>query len=75
MTVLGFHASHEQVHPAAFLEAVQHAEQVGFTAAMCSDHFSPWSVQQGHSAFPWSWLDVFGEQVLPQLDVTVKAAA
>ncbi len=56
MTVLGFHASHEQVHPAALLEAVQHAEQVGFTAALCSDHFSPWSVWQGHSAFAWSWL-------------------
>ncbi len=56
MTVFGFHASHEQVHPGALLEAVQHAEQVGFTAAMCSDHFSPWSERQAHSAFAWSWL-------------------
>jgi len=23
---------------------------------MCSDHFSPWSQRQGHSAFAWSWL-------------------
>jgi G6PDH family F420-dependent oxidoreductase len=23
---------------------------------MCSDHFSPWSERQGHSAFAWSWL-------------------
>ncbi|MBA3628021.1 MAG: LLM class flavin-dependent oxidoreductase [Chloroflexi bacterium] len=23
---------------------------------MCSDHFHPWSEQQGHSAFAWSWL-------------------
>jgi probable non-F420 flavinoid oxidoreductase len=56
MTVLGFHASHEQVHPRALLEAVQAAEEAGFTAAMCSDHFSPWSERQGHSAFAWSWL-------------------
>ena len=56
MTVIGFHASHEQVHPSALLEAVSLAEQVGFTAAMCSDHFSPWSERQGHSAFAWSWL-------------------
>ncbi|CAN5122306.1 TIGR03885 family FMN-dependent LLM class oxidoreductase [soil metagenome] len=56
MTVFGFHASHEQVHPVALLEAVQHAEQVGFTAAMCSDHFSPWSERQGHSGFAWAWL-------------------
>ncbi len=56
MTAIGFHASHEQVHPSRLLEAAQLAEQVGFTAAMCSDHFSPWSERQGHSAFAWSWL-------------------
>ena len=56
MTVIGFHASHEQVHPAALLDAVRHAEEAGFTAAMCSDHFSPWSERQGHSGFAWSWL-------------------
>jgi probable non-F420 flavinoid oxidoreductase len=56
MPVLGFHNSHEQIHPARLLEAVQHAEQVGFTAAMCSDHLEPWSERQGHSGFAWSWL-------------------
>ena len=56
MTVIGFHASHEQVHPTALLEAVQLAESVGFTAAMCSDHLAPWSERQGQSAFAWSWL-------------------
>ncbi len=56
MTVVGFHASHEQVHPRALLEAVRRAEEVGFTAAMCSDHLSPWSERQGQSAFAWSWL-------------------
>ncbi|MDG4801772.1 TIGR03885 family FMN-dependent LLM class oxidoreductase [Micromonospora sp. WMMD980] len=56
MTAFGFHASHEQIHPAALLEAVVHAERVGFDAAMCSDHFSPWSERQGQSAFAWSWL-------------------
>src|SRR4051795_10863738 len=56
MTVIGFHNSHEQVHPADLLRAVQHAEEVGFTAAMCSDHFAPWNQRQGHSGFAWSWL-------------------
>lgn len=56
MPVLGFHASHEQIHPSVLLAAVQQAEQVGFTAAMCSDHITPWSEQQGQSAFAWSWL-------------------
>jgi probable non-F420 flavinoid oxidoreductase len=56
MTVIGFHASHEQIHPAQLLRDVQHAEDAGFTAAMCSDHFAPWSERQGHSGFAWSWL-------------------
>ena len=56
MPVLGLHCSHEQVHPRALLAAVQQAEAAGFDAAMSSDHFSPWSSRQGHSAFAWSWL-------------------
>jgi probable non-F420 flavinoid oxidoreductase len=56
VTVIGFHASHEQVHPAELLRAVVAAEDAGFAAAMSSDHFSPWSVRQGHSGFAWSWL-------------------
>lgn len=56
MTVIGFHASHEQIGPAQLLKDVQLAEQAGFQAAMCSDHFEPWSERQGHSGFAWSWL-------------------
>lgn len=56
MTVIGVHASHEQVHPSRLLAAVRRAEEVGFDAAMSSDHFSPWSARQGQSGFAWSWL-------------------
>jgi probable non-F420 flavinoid oxidoreductase len=56
MPVIGFHASHEQIHPAQLLTDVCHAEQAGFTAAMSSDHFVPWSSRQGHSGFAWAWL-------------------
>ena len=56
MTVVGIHCSHEQIHPTALLEGARAAEDAGFTAAMCSDHFSPWSTRQGQSAFAWSWL-------------------
>src|ERR671911_74526 len=56
MPVIGFHNSHEQVHPAELLKAVQHAEEVGFTGAMSSDHFSPWSARQGQSGFGWAFL-------------------
>jgi probable non-F420 flavinoid oxidoreductase len=56
MTVIGFHASHEQIHPARLLRDVQAAEAAGFDAAMCSDHFGPWSERQGQSGYAWSWL-------------------
>src|SRR3954471_14493667 len=56
MPVIGFHNSHEQIHPAELLTAVQHAEEVGFTAAMCSDHIAPWNPNQEHSGFAWSFL-------------------
>jgi probable non-F420 flavinoid oxidoreductase len=56
MTQYGFHASHEQIAPGQLLADVQRAEQAGFDLAMCSDHFSPWSRRQGHSAFAWAWL-------------------
>ncbi len=56
MTEIGFHCSHEQVHPAQLLKDVRAAQEAGFTAAMSSDHFSPWSRRQGQSGFAWSWL-------------------
>ncbi|MGI5274387.1 TIGR03885 family FMN-dependent LLM class oxidoreductase [Nonomuraea sp. CA-218870] len=56
MARFGFHASHEQLAPSALLEAVRQAEEAGFAAAMCSDHFAPWSHAQGHSGYAWSWL-------------------
>jgi len=56
VTLIGYHCSHEQVPPDELLRAVQAAEAAGFDAAMCSDHFAPWGVRQGHSGFAWSWL-------------------
>jgi len=56
MTRWGFHASHEQISPRQLLLDVQHAERAGFQMAMCSDHFAPWSMRQGHCGYTWSWL-------------------
>ena len=56
MTRWGLHASHEQISPRQLLLDVQHAERAGFQMAMCSDHFAPWSMRQGHSGYTWSWL-------------------
>ena len=54
--IIGFHASHEQVRPDRLLRLVEAAEAAGFDAGMCSDHWAPWSEEQGESGFAWSWL-------------------
>ena len=46
----------ETARQEAFARMRRHAEEVGFDAAMSSDHFSPWSTRQGHSGLAWSWL-------------------
>jgi probable non-F420 flavinoid oxidoreductase len=53
---VGYHASHEQFAPSELLRLVQAAEDAGFAAASCSDHFHPWLAGQGQSGFAWSWL-------------------
>ncbi len=56
MARIGFHASHELFAPGDLLRLTQAAEQAGFEAAMCSDHFHPWTEEQGQSGFAWAWL-------------------
>jgi coenzyme F420-dependent glucose-6-phosphate dehydrogenase len=56
MAEIGYHASHEQYRPSSLLSYVRAAEEAGFSCAMCSDHFAPWSERQGQSGFAWSWL-------------------
>ena len=53
---IAFHASHEQWPPSILLRYVRRAEEAGFAAGMCSDHFNPWTEEQGQSGFAWSWL-------------------
>lgn len=43
---IGYHASHEQFPPTTLLGLALRAEQAGFEALMCSDHFHPWTAAQ-----------------------------
>lgn len=56
MVLVGYHASHEQFTPRELIDYVRLAEDAGFDAVMSSDHFAPWSVEQGQSGFAWTWL-------------------
>ncbi len=56
MAIYCYHASHEQFAPSHLLRLAVMAEHAGFKAIHSSDHFHPWSKQQGHSGFSFSWL-------------------
>jgi probable non-F420 flavinoid oxidoreductase len=56
MPLISYHASHEQFTPGDLLNWAILAEQHGFDAVNCSDHFHPWSVRQGQSGFSFAWL-------------------
>ncbi len=56
MTKISYHISHEQFSPSDLLQLVVKAEKAGFQGALSSDHFFPWSENQGESGFAWSWL-------------------
>ena len=60
MGTLGYAAMFEQFHPTELLDYSQRAEANGFTSVMASDHFHPWTPQQGQSAFVWSWMGALG---------------
>lgn len=54
--MIGYHASHEQFSPSELLRYTALAEKAGFDWVGSSDHFHPWSIQQGQSGFSFAWL-------------------
>ncbi len=60
---LGFCAMGEQFGPRELLEQCILAEEAGFGAILASDHFHPWTPQQGQSPFVWAWLGALGQAV------------
>jgi coenzyme F420-dependent glucose-6-phosphate dehydrogenase len=62
MGTLGYAAMFEQFTPSELLRFCEQAEAQGFTSVMASDHFHPWTPQQGQSGFVWSWMGALGER-------------
>ena len=61
MTKIGYAAMLEQFHPTDLLDYCAAAEDAGFSAGfMVSEHFHPWTPQQGQSAFAWSFMGALG---------------
>lgn len=62
MGMLGYAAMFEQFHPTDLLRWSRQAEAAGFGGIMASDHFNPWTPQQGQAAFAWAWMGALGAQ-------------
>jgi G6PDH family F420-dependent oxidoreductase len=61
MTTIGYAAMLEQFHPTELLDWCAQAEAAGFSAGfMVSEHFHPWTPQQGQAAFAWSFMGALG---------------
>src|SRR6478736_3408842 len=61
MTKIGYAAMLEQFHPTDLLDYCAAAEDAGFGAGfMVSEHFHPWTPQQGQSAFAWAFMGALG---------------
>ena len=63
MTKIGYAAMLEQFHPTELLDLCAAAEDAGFDAGfMVSEHFHPWTPQQGQSAFAWAFMGALGSR-------------
>ncbi len=61
MVAIGYMLASEE-HPAPTLvQNARRAEEVGFTFALVSDHFHPWTNSQGQSPFVWSTLGAIAQ--------------
>lgn len=54
MINLGYALSTEEHSPQKIIDNAVLAEETGFSYALISDHFHPWTTQQGESAFVWA---------------------
>lgn len=54
MPTIGYFLSCEEYAPRQLLEQARLAEEAGFDALWISDHYHPWTSEQGQSPFLWS---------------------
>src|SRR4051812_36745117 len=58
---IGYFLSSEEFTPAELLAQARAAEEAGFHALWISDHFHPWTDEQGESAFVWSMIGALSQ--------------
>jgi coenzyme F420-dependent glucose-6-phosphate dehydrogenase len=63
MTKIGYACMLEQFHPTDLLDWAEAAEAAGFEAGFqVSEHFHPWTPQQGQSAFAFAFMGALGQR-------------
>ena len=74
VTKIGYAAMLEQFHPTDLLEWCPLAEAAGFSAGfMVSEHFHPWTPQQGNAAFAWTFMGALGQRTTLPIGLAVTA--
>jgi coenzyme F420-dependent glucose-6-phosphate dehydrogenase len=58
---LGYALSSEEHRPNDLVRYAQRAEESGFSYALISDHYHPWTDRQGQSPFVWSLIGAIAE--------------
>ena len=58
---IGYFLSSEEWGPRDLVNLATKAEQAGFEGLWISDHYHPWSDEQGHSPFVWSVIGAIAE--------------
>jgi G6PDH family F420-dependent oxidoreductase len=61
MPTFGYFLSCEEYAPDQIIEQARLAEEAGFDALWISDHFHPWTSEQGQSPFVWSMIGALSQ--------------
>ena len=61
MTTFGYFLSCEEYSPDELLQQCRLAQEAGFDGLWISDHFHPWTTEQGESPFVWSMIGAISQ--------------
>src|SRR5436190_10893906 len=61
MTSFGYTLSSEEHSPQDLVANARRAEELGFEFLSISDHYHPWTTEQGHSPFVWAVLGALAQ--------------
>src|ERR671923_173557 len=71
MVQIGYALSCEEHPPNDLVRYARRAEEVGFTFAMISDHYHPWTDRQGQSPFVWTVLGALAQATRLRIGTSV----